>query len=85
MKKDYSKLLICDVALPPVGAKRYQAISDFSMMHLCSSSDRTEKQWVNLLHSADFEVARVWRHPDSSDTLFEAVLAGSRSEESNDV
>lgn len=77
MKKGYSKLLVCDVNLPPEGAQRYQSISDFTMLHLCSSSDRTEKKWINLLRGADFDVVKIWRHPVSPDCIFEAELAGS--------
>lgn len=76
MTKGYSTLLICDVILPAVGAQLYQAISDFSMMHLVSSSDRTEKGWLNLLHGADLEVVKIWRHPASPDSILEVALAG---------
>lgn len=72
----HSPRISCDVNLPPTGAQRYQAMSDFSMMHLCSSSDRTEKRWLNLFRSADLEVAKIWRHSVSPDSVFEVVLAG---------
>lgn len=74
MKGGYSKLLICDYSLPPVGATLHQAISDFAMMHFLSARDRTEQRWLNLLHSADFELVKIWKHPDSEDSIFEAEL-----------
>lgn len=74
MKKGYSKLLVCDYSMPPVGATRPQTSSDFAMMHLLSASDRMESSWLALIEGAGFEVLKIWRHPVSGDSVFEAVL-----------
>lgn len=42
MKKGYSKLLVCDVVIPPKGASVYQAGMDLNMMALLSAYERTE-------------------------------------------
>lgn len=75
MKKGYSKLLVCDYSMPPVGATRPQTSSDFAMMHLLSAADRTEKSWLAILEGAGFEIIKIWKHPVSGDSVFEAVLA----------
>lgn len=75
MKKGYSKLLICDLAMPPVGAKLFQAFSDMAMLTSMSSKDRTEERWIRLLRSANLEIVRIWRHEAASDCVMEAELA----------
>lgn len=75
MKKGYSKLLVCDYSMPPMGATRAQTSSDFAMMHLLSSADRTESSWLAILEGAGFEILKIWKHPVSGDSVFEAVLA----------
>lgn len=79
MKKGYSKLLICDLAMPTVGAKLFQAFSDMAMLTSTSSKDRTEERWVRLLSSADLEIVKIWRHEAASDCVIEAKLAGPQT------
>jgi hypothetical protein len=46
------------------------------MMEIFSSLERTEKEWVTLLESAGFRVAKVWKEDSfgQSTALFEAKL-----------
>lgn len=75
MKKGHSKLLICDIAMPPVRATLYQAFSDMAMLTSMSSMDRTEERWIRLVRSANFEVVKIWRHEAASDCVIEVELA----------
>lgn len=75
MKKGYSRLLVCDIAMPPVGANLYQAFSDMSLLCAVSSRDRTEERWLRLLRSANFEIVKIWRHEAAMDCVMEAELA----------
>lgn len=75
MKKGYSKLIVCDYSMPPVGATRQQASSDFAMMHYLGTSDRTEKRWLDLIKRADFSIVKIWKNPVLGGSVFEAELA----------
>lgn len=75
MKKGYSRLLVCDIAMPPVGANLYQVFSDMSLLCALSSKDRTEERWLRLLRSANFELVKIWRHEAATDCVMEAKLA----------
>ncbi|KAF1997060.1 S-adenosyl-L-methionine-dependent methyltransferase [Amniculicola lignicola CBS 123094] len=55
-----SILLISDGILPEKGVTLLQAQTDIRMLAFCSSLERTEKQWKELLGSAGFEVVKVW-------------------------
>ena len=75
MTKD-SILLVNENVLPDANVPLYPAELDFSMMALFSSLERTQKQWLELLDSAGFDVVKVWTPQVpviGSGTLFEAV------------
>jgi hypothetical protein len=57
--------------VPPIAATL-----DIHMMEIFSSLERTEKEWVSLLESAGFRVAKVWKEDSfgQSTALFEAKL-----------
>ncbi|KAK2600778.1 hypothetical protein N8I77_010286 [Diaporthe amygdali] len=78
MKEGYSKLLICDVVIPPKGASLYQAVQDVSLLHLLSAAERSEERWIKLLKRAHFEVVRFWTHDQSPECVIEAQLAATK-------
>ncbi len=75
MTKGYSKLLICDVVLPPTGATVTQASMDVGMMMFLSASERTKATWIDLLSQAGYKVTKWWPDPRGYETLIEAELA----------
>lgn len=75
MRKGYSRLLICDVVLPAVGATTVQAALDVAMMALVSAQERTEGMWNSLITEAGFKVIKWWKDPRGYETLIEAELA----------
>ncbi|EPS43349.1 hypothetical protein H072_2598 [Dactylellina haptotyla CBS 200.50] len=75
LKKGYSKLLIFDVVVPPVGASVIQAAHDLCLMSLLSAAERTEAAWKALLSQAGFKVVGMWKDARGTETLMEAELA----------
>ncbi|KAI1340584.1 putative O-methyltransferase [Xylariaceae sp. FL0016] len=74
MRKGYSKLLICDIAIPATGATSPQATMDIGMMITLSGSERTEFAWKGLLAEAGFKIIKFWRDPMGYEALIEAEL-----------
>ncbi|KAI1803319.1 putative O-methyltransferase [Daldinia bambusicola] len=75
MKKGYSKLLVCDVVIPPSGASTFQAGIDLNMMSLLSACERTEAQWRELLNDAGYKITKIWMDHKGYEGLIEAELA----------
>ncbi|KAI8631284.1 S-adenosyl-L-methionine-dependent methyltransferase [Xylariaceae sp. FL1651] len=75
MKKGYSKLLIVDIVLPPVGATAIQAAMDVQMMAIVSAYERTEAMWNNLMNSAGLKIIKIWEDGHGNESLVEAELA----------
>ncbi|KAI1416372.1 putative O-methyltransferase [Hypoxylon sp. FL1857] len=74
-KKGYSKLLICDVVIPPTGASVYQVVLDVNMMVHISSYERTEAMWKKLLNEAGFEIVKICMDARGNEAVIEAELA----------
>ncbi|MCJ1266694.1 hypothetical protein MMC22_006579 [Lobaria immixta] len=71
-----SILLINEGVLPEVNVALFPAQIDLSMMALYAGLERTQKQWIELLDSAGFELVKTWtpRAPVAGfGVLFEAV------------
>ncbi|KAI1651178.1 putative O-methyltransferase [Daldinia loculata] len=75
MKKGYSKLLVCDVVIPPKGASVYQAGMDLNMMALLSACERTEATWRKLINDAGYKINKIWMDPRGYEGVIEAELA----------
>ncbi|KAH8880853.1 putative O-methyltransferase [Thozetella sp. PMI_491] len=75
MKKGYSKLLICDIVLPPTGASVLQAAMDMQMLGLVSAGERTEAAWKELLENSGFKVVKLWPDGRGYEMVIEAELA----------
>jgi hypothetical protein len=75
MTKGYSKLLIYDIVVPPMGASISQTTMDVQMMSLLSASERTKSQWESLLEGAGFHIVKFWPDPQQYEMLIEAEIA----------
>ncbi|CAI7637170.1 unnamed protein product [Penicillium glandicola] len=84
MGKD-SLLLIHDRVLPdgPEKVHLSDTIMDFNMMALCSSLERTETQFRDLLISVGLDLVRVWR-PSTAGLHRQAVLEAVRADSPDD-
>ncbi|KAH7319450.1 O-methyltransferase-domain-containing protein [Rhexocercosporidium sp. MPI-PUGE-AT-0058] len=72
-----SILLVNENATPEVGASLFEAQGDIQMMAAFGSSDRTSKQFEELLDTAGFTLVKIWKpevHIPGMSTLFEVVL-----------
>ncbi|KAH8886587.1 putative O-methyltransferase [Thozetella sp. PMI_491] len=75
MKKGYSKLLICDIMIPPTGATRTQTTMEMAVMLMLAAHERTQADWEKLLGEAGFKISKLWPDPRGFETLIEAELA----------
>ncbi|KAI0386350.1 putative O-methyltransferase [Hypomontagnella monticulosa] len=75
MKRGYSKLLICDMVIPPTGATMYQTLLDVNMMACLSACERTEAMWQKLMSEAGFKIVKMSRDNRGHEAVIEAELA----------
>ncbi|PKS08432.1 hypothetical protein jhhlp_005143 [Lomentospora prolificans] len=75
MVKDYSKLFVYDIVMPPTGASISQTTMDVQMMTLLSASERTKSAWEALLTGAGFKIVNFWPDPQGYEMLIEAEIA----------
>ncbi|KAH8658471.1 putative O-methyltransferase [Xylariales sp. PMI_506] len=75
MKRGYSKLLICDISIPPTGATFTQTTMDMAILLMLAAYERTQSQWERLLTDAGFKIVKLWPDPRGYETLIEAELA----------
>ena len=73
MRKGYSKILINEMVIPDIGSTWRDTQWDWTMLACLSAMERTEQQWRDLLTSAGLEVVKIWTHPDSTESIVEAV------------
>ncbi|KAL7923745.1 S-adenosyl-L-methionine-dependent methyltransferase [Trichoderma austrokoningii] len=73
MKPGYSKLLINDIVLPPVGASVYQTGLDCFMLQI-SGKERTEAVWNKVIGEAGMKIVNIWPDGRGYESLVEAEL-----------
>lgn len=71
-----SKLLIAEYEVPAVGAPAKLTLQDINMMGL-GGTERTEKQWSDLLDSVGVKLAKIWRTEGSNFVVVEGRLKGN--------
>lgn len=74
MKTGYSKILIDDLVLPDVNVPRRGAMIDLTMMVLETGSERTLRQWTDLLGSVGLRIEKVWYAKTGLESLIEVEL-----------
>lgn len=74
MKPGYSKLLVCDIVIRPMGTTYLQATMDINMMTLLDSHERTEQAWSKLLTAAGFSIIKFWPDPRGYETVIETEV-----------
>lgn len=74
MKAGYSKILLDEAILPQTNCGSWFAACDINMMAMGAGSERTQKQWIDLLQSVDLDV-KIWNSPyDGDEAIIEAML-----------
>ncbi|KAH7303845.1 sterigmatocystin 8-O-methyltransferase [Stachybotrys elegans] len=75
MAPGYSKLLLHEMIVPDVGASKFHAMLDMTMMAFNAGMERTETQWKTLLESVGFEVTHIWpAMQEDADGIIEAMI-----------
>lgn len=75
MKKGYSKLLVCDIVIPPTGASIAQTVMDVNMMGLLAARERTQADWTGLLTRGGFTNLKFHQDARGLECIIEADLA----------
>lgn len=68
-----SRVLIAEYEVPAVGASAKLALQDINMMGL-GGTERTEKQWADLLDSVGLRLSKMWRTEGSTFVIIEGRL-----------
>jgi hypothetical protein len=75
MTPGYSKLLLHEMIVPEVGASKFHAMLDMTMMAFNAGMERTEIQWKSLLESVGLEVTHIWPPvQEDADGIIEAMI-----------
>lgn len=77
MRPGYSKLILNEFILPDKGCDLFPALADIHMMGDLSGTERSEKQFRELLGSIGLEVVNFWQPPGASEGIIEAVKKSS--------
>ncbi|KAL8996395.1 MAG: hypothetical protein Q9169_004086 [Polycauliona sp. 2 TL-2023] len=74
MAPGYSKMIINDMIMPRRGASSVVTNQDFHMMAVCSSIERTEQMWRDLLYEAGLKIVKIWFAEGAVESVIEAML-----------
>ena len=72
----YSRILLCELILPDKGVSIKEAGLDLGMLTLHSGSQRSKKQWQNLVEQAGLRVEKFWMPPRDGDGIVQVVRDG---------
>ncbi|KAJ2990637.1 hypothetical protein NUW58_g2845 [Xylaria curta] len=75
MVKGYSRILIVEMVLPPIGVSAIQSVMDVEMMANVSAYERTEAMWGKLISDAGLKLIKFWPDGRGNECLVEAELA----------
>ena len=71
-----SRVLLAEYEVPAVGASAKLTLQDINMMGL-GGTERTERQWSDLLDSVGLKLTKMWRTEGSNFVVVEGRLDGS--------
>jgi hypothetical protein len=74
MEKGYSRLLIHESLISSLKPLARVTASDITMMACLSAKERTESEWRQLIKNAGLQVIKIWRPPQSVESVIEAEL-----------
>ena len=74
MEKGYSRLLIHESLISSVKPLARVTTSDLTMMACLSAKERTEGEWGQLIRNSGLRVVKIWRPPQSVESVIEAEL-----------
>ena len=71
MTPGYSKIILNELVLPDQGCNLIAAQVDITMMACCASTERSERQWRQLVESAGLKIERIWTDVPESESIIE--------------
>lgn len=74
MEKGYSKLLIHESLISRVKPLARVTTSDITMMACLAAKERTESEWDQVIRNSGLRIEKIWRPPQSVESVIEAVL-----------
>ncbi|KAJ2983280.1 hypothetical protein NQ176_g796 [Zarea fungicola] len=79
MEKGFSKLLIHESLISSVRPLARVTTSDITMMACLSARERDESEWRVLIEKSGLQVIKIWRLPQSMESIIETEVAHNRS------
>ncbi|KFY81900.1 hypothetical protein V500_10979 [Pseudogymnoascus sp. VKM F-4518 (FW-2643)] len=74
MEKGYSKLLIHESLISRVNPLARVTVSDITMMACLAAKERTEIEWGEVIRNSGLRIVKIWRPPQSVESVIEAEL-----------
>ena len=74
MTPGYSKIILNELVLPDQGCGIVAAQLDISMMALLAATERSERQWRNVVGSAGLKIENIWTGVPESESIIELGL-----------
>lgn len=75
MEKGYSKLLIHESLVSNIKPLSRVTVSDLTMMACLGAAERTEEQWRELVAAVPLKLVKIWRPPQSVESIIEVEVA----------
>ena len=73
MKPGYSKIILNELVLPDKGMSLTAAQLDITMMAVLAATERTERQWRELIDSVGLRIEKIWTKVEEEESIIELV------------
>jgi hypothetical protein len=74
MRPGYSRILLNELVLPDKGMSLTAAQIDITMMAALAATERTERQWRELINSVGLKIEKIWTKVVEEESIIELVL-----------
>ena len=74
MTPGYSKILLNELVLPDQGCGIIAAQVDITMMSCLAATERSERQWHQVVGSAGLKIEKIWTDVPESESIIELGL-----------
>ena len=73
MKPGYSKIILNELVLPDKGMSLTAAQLDITMMAALAATERTERQWRELIDPVGLRIEKIWTKVVEEESIIELV------------
>lgn len=74
MMPGYSKILLNELILPDQGCGIIAAQVDITMMACLAATERSERQWHEVVGSAGLKIEKIWTDVQEAESIIELGL-----------